>query len=83
MNADSASFAEFYERTRDDCLRAVFASVRDRQSAEDLVAEAYARAWARWRTVSGHPVPHGHPLVRRRARTARATAHLPTPCGGL
>ena len=33
------------------------ASVGDRQLAEDLVAEAFARAWARWRAVSNHPAP--------------------------
>jgi RNA polymerase sigma factor (sigma-70 family) len=52
-----ASFAEFYANTRDDCLRAVFASIGDRQAAEDCVAEAFARAWASWRKVSAHPVP--------------------------
>ena len=57
MNTDSRAFAEFYEGARDDCLRAVFASVGDRQAAEDLVAEAFARAWSRWRTVSQHPAP--------------------------
>jgi RNA polymerase sigma-70 factor (ECF subfamily) len=57
VDHDSAGFAEFYEAARDDCLRAVFASVGDRQAAEDLVAEAFARAWARWRTVSRHPAP--------------------------
>jgi RNA polymerase sigma-70 factor (ECF subfamily) len=57
MNSESRAFAEFYEGARDDCLRAVFASVGDRQAAEELVAEAFARAWARWRTVSQHPAP--------------------------
>jgi RNA polymerase sigma-70 factor (ECF subfamily) len=50
-------FAEFYEAARDDCLRAVHASVGDRQLAEDLVAEAFARAWASWRKVARHPAP--------------------------
>lgn len=58
MNSESRAFAEFYEGARDDCLRVVFASVGDRHTAEDLVAEAFARAWARWRTVSKHPAPH-------------------------
>jgi predicted RNA polymerase sigma factor len=31
--------------------------VGDLTLAEDLVAEAYARAWASWRKVSRHPAP--------------------------
>jgi RNA polymerase sigma-70 factor (ECF subfamily) len=57
VDTESDGFTRFYETARDDCLRAVFASVGDRQAAEDLVAEAFARAWARWRTVSRHPAP--------------------------
>ncbi|HZQ56962.1 MAG TPA: sigma-70 family RNA polymerase sigma factor [Acidimicrobiales bacterium] len=57
MNEDQAEFAEFYEASRDACLRAVIACVADRPTAEDLVAEAFARAWASWRQVSRHPVP--------------------------
>jgi RNA polymerase sigma-70 factor (sigma-E family) len=57
VSIDSAGFAEFYQASRDDCLRVVFASVGDRPTAEDLVAEAFARAWARWHTVSRHPAP--------------------------
>ena len=52
-----SEFAEFYEAARDDCLRAVLVSVGDRNTAEDLVAEAFARAWARWRQVRRHPAP--------------------------
>jgi len=50
-------FVRFYEAARDDCLRTVYASTRDLSLAEDLVAEAFARAWARWRRVSSHPAP--------------------------
>lgn len=50
-------FAEFYRTSKDDCLRAVLVSVGDRDTAEDLVAEAFARAWASWRKVSRHPNP--------------------------
>jgi RNA polymerase sigma-70 factor (sigma-E family) len=57
VSVSQASFAEFYAGTRDDCLRAVLASIGDRQAAEDCVAEAFARAWASWRKVSAHPVP--------------------------
>jgi RNA polymerase sigma-70 factor (sigma-E family) len=50
-------FAEFYREAKDDCLRTVLVSVGDRDTAQELVAEAFARAWASWRTVSGHPAP--------------------------
>ncbi|WP_406329367.1 SigE family RNA polymerase sigma factor [Streptomyces sp. NBC_00203] len=50
-------FEEFYRCGRDVCLRAVLASVGDRQLAEDLVAEAFARAWATWPRVRRHPAP--------------------------
>jgi RNA polymerase sigma-70 factor (sigma-E family) len=51
-------FTEFYTSVKDDCLRIVLVSVGDRQLAEDLVAEAFTRAWMSWRTVRAHPVPH-------------------------
>jgi RNA polymerase sigma factor (sigma-70 family) len=57
VDASQAEFAEFYRRCKDDCLRAVMASVGNRDTAHDLVAEAFARAWASWRTVSRHPAP--------------------------
>jgi len=50
-------FAEFYRNARDGCLRAVYASVGDRSLAEDLTAEAFARAYASWKKVSRHPAP--------------------------
>jgi DNA-directed RNA polymerase specialized sigma24 family protein len=37
-------FAEFYRSFRDDCLRTVLVIVGDRDSAQELVAEAFA--WA-------------------------------------
>ena len=57
MSQEQADFAEFYEGSRDDCLRTVLATVRDVDKAQDLVAEAFARAWASWRKVSRHPAP--------------------------
>jgi len=50
-------FAEFYRSFKDECLFTVLVSVGDRDTAQDLVAEAFARAWASWRTVSRHPAP--------------------------
>ena len=50
-------FSEFYRAAKDDCLRIVLVSVGDRQLAEDLVAEAFTRAWMSWRKVRDHPAP--------------------------
>jgi RNA polymerase sigma-70 factor (sigma-E family) len=50
-------FAEFYHEHKDRCLLSVVVSVGDRDLAQDLVAEAFARAWASWRTVGRHPAP--------------------------
>jgi DNA-directed RNA polymerase specialized sigma24 family protein len=50
-------FTEFYTSSKDDCLRIVLVSVGDRQLAEDLVAEAFTRAWMSWRKVREHPMP--------------------------
>jgi RNA polymerase sigma-70 factor (sigma-E family) len=50
-------FTEFYAAAKDDCLRIVLVSVGDRPLAEDLVAEAFTRAWTCWRTVRDHPSP--------------------------
>ncbi|MFF0190906.1 hypothetical protein [Streptomyces sp. NPDC005244] len=41
-------FEEFYRADRDMCLRAVLASVGERRLAEELVAEAFTRAWTGW-----------------------------------
>ncbi|MEV6107929.1 sigma-70 family RNA polymerase sigma factor [Streptomyces sp. NPDC051940] len=50
-------FRDFYRADRDACLRAVLAGTGDRQLAEDLVAEAFTRAWVAWPKVSRHPAP--------------------------
>ncbi|MGH3123707.1 MAG: sigma factor, partial [Streptosporangiaceae bacterium] len=57
MGTQRLDFAEFYREAKDDCLFTVVLSVGDRDTAQDLVAEAFARAWASWRTVSRHPAP--------------------------
>lgn len=59
MGQEEAEFTRFYETSRDVCLRAVIASVGDRELAEDLVAEAFARAWTSWRKVSQYAAPRG------------------------
>jgi DNA-directed RNA polymerase specialized sigma24 family protein len=57
VSHEPLDFASFYEASRDDCLRTVLASVGDLDTAQELVAEAFARAWASWRKVSRHPAP--------------------------
>ena len=57
VSEDDLEFAAFYEASRDPCLRAVLVSVGDQRLAEDLVAEAFARAWASWPKVRNHPAP--------------------------
>jgi RNA polymerase sigma-70 factor (sigma-E family) len=57
VETQQEDFAEFYRGSKDECLFTVLVSVGDRNTAQDLVAEAFARAWASWRTVSKHPAP--------------------------
>lgn len=64
-------FKEFYRAGQATCLRAVLASVGDRQLAEDLVAEAFTRAWVSWAKVSRHPAPYA--WVVRTALNTRAS----------
>ncbi len=52
-------FGEFYLSRKDSVLRAVLAATADRTGAEDAVAEAFARAYARWAKVREHPNPAG------------------------
>lgn len=57
MGTQRLDFAEFYRTSRDECLRTVLVIVGDQDHAQEIVAEAFARACASWRTVSGHPAP--------------------------
>jgi RNA polymerase sigma factor (sigma-70 family) len=57
VSHEELDFASFYQASRDDCLRTVLASVGDMHTAQDMVAEAFARAWASWPKVSRHPAP--------------------------
>ena len=50
-------FAAFYAATRDGCLRAICATVGDPGLAEELVAEAFSKAFAHWRKLRRHPAP--------------------------
>jgi RNA polymerase sigma-70 factor (sigma-E family) len=57
VEQDRREFEEFYAAARDHCLQVVLISVGDRHLADDLVAEAFTRAWTSWRKVRGHPAP--------------------------
>ena len=57
MGPQRLDFAEFYRNSADECLRTVLVSVSDQDTARELVDEAFARAWASWRTISRHPAP--------------------------
>ena len=57
MDQDQREFSEFYATAWDDCLRIVMVSAGDRQLAEDLVAEAFTKAWSSWRKIRGLAEP--------------------------
>src|ERR1700733_12984622 len=57
MGTQPLDFAEFYRKSKDECLFTVLVSVADRDTAQELVAEAFARAWAAWDRVARHPAP--------------------------
>ena len=91
MSQEQADFAAFYAGARDDCLRTVLATVRDVDQAQDLVAEAFARAWASWRKLSRHPAPRAWVVRtalnlsvsswRRHRRELPLTGHDAPACG--
>jgi RNA polymerase sigma-70 factor (ECF subfamily) len=54
---DPDSFDEFYRATSPRLLGYTIAVTGDRAEAEDIVQEAYARAWRQWRTLVSHPAP--------------------------
>jgi RNA polymerase sigma factor (sigma-70 family) len=85
MRARRLDFADFYRESKDGCLLSVLVSVGDRDTAQDLVDEAFVRAWASWRSVSRHPAPAAW-VVRTalnanvsRWRRRRREVSLPNP----
>ena len=57
MGHEQDEFADFYRASRDPCLRAVTAVAGDRELAEELLAEAFTRAWMSWGKVRRHAAP--------------------------
>ncbi|HEY6314133.1 MAG TPA: sigma-70 family RNA polymerase sigma factor [Streptosporangiaceae bacterium] len=87
MGTQRLDFAEFYRSFRDDCLRTVLVIVADQDSAQELVAEAFARACGSWRTVSKHPAPAAW-VVRTAlnlniSRWRRRRREVPVPDPGM
>jgi len=75
-------FAEFYEASRDACLRAVIAGSGDAGHAEDMVAEAFARAWGL--LVEGPPVLRAARVGRALgAEHGRVVVAAPPPRNGV
>jgi RNA polymerase sigma-70 factor (ECF subfamily) len=56
---NSQSFDEFYAGTVQRVTAQLFAMTGDRAEAEDVVQEAYARAWQRWERVASYASPEG------------------------
>jgi RNA polymerase sigma-70 factor (ECF subfamily) len=54
---DARSFDDFYRGTNVRLVRYGYAMTGDLAEAQDIVQEAYTRAWRHWRTVVGHPAP--------------------------
>jgi RNA polymerase sigma factor (sigma-70 family) len=53
----SEAFALFFKNNSGPVFRALLAGTLNRAAAEDATAEAFARAFAHWDTVAGHPNP--------------------------
>ena len=65
-------FDGFYRDTSRRLLRYAYGLSGDPAEAQDLVQEAYARAWQRWRRLSGYEDPEAWPrLVVNRLSTDR------------
>jgi RNA polymerase sigma factor (sigma-70 family) len=87
VGSQRLDFAEFYRSSRDDCLRTVLVIAGDQDSAQDLVAEAFARACACWPTVGRHPAPAAW-VVRTAlnlnvSRWRRRRREVPVPDPGM
>ena len=93
MSNEQTEFAEYFRGSWEPCLRAVVAVVGSPQSAEDQVAEAFAKAWVSWRKVRRHPAPRawvvrtalntGASWWRRRRRELPLADHDVTALGDL
>ncbi|MGH3430439.1 MAG: sigma-70 family RNA polymerase sigma factor [Mycobacteriales bacterium] len=84
MSDESAEFRSFFDDLLPTVLRVAQRMTGDRASAEDVAAEAFARAFARWRRVGTLSYREGWvlrvasnlavDLARRRARVLRTVS---------
>lgn len=88
--ADDAAFAEFYRAVYPGLVAEMYAYTGSKAEAQELVQEAFTRAWPRWRRISGYDQPRAwvarvaYRLAVSRWRKARSliasmTRHGPTP----
>jgi RNA polymerase sigma-70 factor (ECF subfamily) len=88
--AESDEFDAFYRGTAQRLLRYAYGLTTNVTEAQDLVQEAYARAWQRWRRVRGYDNTEAWLRLvvdrlatdawrRRSFRRATAAAHRPPP----
>jgi RNA polymerase sigma-70 factor (ECF subfamily) len=57
MARDADGFDELYASTSPRLLRYAYALTGDLAEAQDVVQEAYVRAWRHWGQVATHPAP--------------------------
>jgi RNA polymerase sigma-70 factor (ECF subfamily) len=74
---DADGFDEFYRATSARMLRYGFALTGDLSEAQDLVQEAYVRAWQRWRWLAAYD--HTEGWVRLALRRAGPPGDAPAP----
>ena len=85
----SEAFDELYAATRERLTVQLTALAGDPSEAQDLVQEAFVRAWIRWDSVGAYEDPEG--WIRRvafnlgvsRWRRARRLVLRPSPAGAL
>ncbi|MFB9235307.1 SigE family RNA polymerase sigma factor [Plantactinospora siamensis] len=89
---DAASFDDFYRSTSLRMLRYGYAVSGDRLEGQDLVQEAYTRAWRSWGSLVAHPSPEAWVRVVvarlaadrwRRLRAGRAALRRLGPPGDV
>ena len=56
-DVDKREFENFYQEAKNPCFRALFVTVPSFDEAEELLAEAFTRAFSDWSKVRKHPSP--------------------------